>query len=143
MANAVQKTQTSKQVQEAGQQLPRRLDGGERTSLRPTFMPLADIYETPEAIVVLADMPGIDPDRVDITLEGRTLTIHGTTSGHDHKGYQQIYAEYADGDCERIFTLSEDIDRGRTEATLKSGVLHLVLPKAESAKARKIKLKAA
>jgi len=51
--------------------------------------------------------------------------------------------EYADGDYERVFTLSENIDRDRIEATLKDGVLHLVLPKAESAKARKIELKPA
>ena len=54
---------------------------------------------------------------------------------------QRVYNEYADGDYERVFTLSANIDRDRIEATLKDGVLHLVLPKAETAKARKIELK--
>jgi HSP20 family protein len=56
-------------------------------------------------------------------------------------GYQWIHNEYANGDYEGAFTLSENIDRDRIEATLKDGVLHLVLPKAETAKTRKIELK--
>jgi HSP20 family protein len=53
----------------------------------------------------------------------------------------RVYNGYADGDYERVFTLSENIDRDRIEASLKDGVFHLVLPKAETAKARKIELK--
>ncbi|HSV24574.1 MAG TPA: Hsp20 family protein, partial [Xanthobacteraceae bacterium] len=56
--------------------------------------------------------------------------------------HRRVYNEYADGGYERVFTLSENIDRDRIEATLKDGVLNLVLPKAESARARKIELKA-
>src|SRR5262252_3278610 len=114
----------------------------ERTADRPVFVPPADIYETRANIVVLAEMPGVAPDGVDITLERRVLTIRGRNAGREHTGYQRVYNEYADGDYERVFTLSENIDRDRIEATLKDGVLHLVLPKAESAKPRKIELKA-
>ncbi len=110
---------------------------------RPVFQSPADIYETRDSIVVLAEMPGVAPDGVDITLERRVLTIRGRNAANDHAGYQQVYNEYTDGDYERAFTLSENIDRDRTEATLKDGVLHLVLPKAETAKARKIELKSA
>jgi HSP20 family molecular chaperone IbpA len=78
---------------------------------------------------------------VDVTLERRVLTIRGRSATGDHAGYQRVYSEYADGDYERVFTLSENIDRDRIEATLKDGVLNLVLPKAESARARKIELK--
>ena len=60
---------------------------------------------------------------------------------NEQGGYQRVYNEYSDGDYERVFTLSENIDRDRMEATLKDGVLQLVLPKAEAAKARKIELK--
>ena len=90
---------------------------------------------------MLAEMPGVPSDGVDITLERRVLTIHGRTAAADHGGYQRVYKEYADGDYERVFTLSENIDRDRIEARLSDGVLHLVLPKAETAKARKIELK--
>ena len=114
----------------------------ERTPDRPVFVPPADIYETRDNIVVVAEMPGVAPDGVDITLERRVLTIRGRNAGYEHTGYQRVYNEYADGDYERVFTLSENIDRDRIEATLKDGVLHLVLPKSETAKPRKIELKA-
>jgi HSP20 family molecular chaperone IbpA len=87
-------------------------------------------------------MPGVAPDGVDITLERRVLTIRGRSATGEHTGYQRVYNEYADDDYERVFTLSENIDRDRIEATLKDGILNLVLPKAESARARKIELKA-
>jgi len=115
---------------------------GRRQAPRPVFLPPADIYETKDSIVVLTEMPGVPPDGVDITLERRVLTIRGRSAAGDHAGYQRVYNEYADGDYERVFTLSENIDRDRIEATLKEGVLHLVLPKAEAARARKIELKA-
>ena len=60
---------------------------------------------------------------------------------NEQGGYQRVYNEYSDGDYQRVFTLSENIDGDRIEATLKDDVLQLVLPKAESAKARKIELK--
>jgi HSP20 family molecular chaperone IbpA len=115
---------------------------GTREPDRPVFVPPADIYETRDNIVVLAEMPGVGPDGVDITLERRVLTIRGRNTGNEHTGYQRVYSEYADGNYERVFTLSENIDRDRIEATLRDGVLHLVLPKAETAKPRKIELKA-
>jgi HSP20 family molecular chaperone IbpA len=104
-------------------------------------LPPADIYETRDKIVVLAELPGVAPDAVEITLERRMLTIRGRNASNGHAGYQRVYNEYNDGDYERSFTLSENIDRDRIEATLKDGVLHLVLPKAETAKARRIELK--
>jgi HSP20 family protein len=134
MAQEVTTTeQRAPQTTEAAQGAPQQ---------HPVFVPPADIYETRDSIVVLAEMPGVAPDGVDITLERRVLTIRGRSTGTEHKGYQRVYNEYADGDYERSFTLSENIDRDRIEATLKNGVLHLVLPKAETAKARKIELKA-
>ena len=118
------------------------LEGGERISARPLLIPATDIQETPDALIVSVDMPGIPPDAVDITLERRLLTIRAHGRDHQPPGYRQVYREYINGDYERVFTLAEDIDRERIAATHKDGVLHLVLPKAEAAKARKIELKA-
>jgi HSP20 family protein len=131
----------AQEIRTVDQRTPPGTQNFERRADRPVFVPPSDIYETPDSIVVLAEMPGVPPDGVDITLERRVLTLRGRSAANEHAGYQRVYNEYADGDYERVFTLSENIDRDRIEATLKDGVLHLVLPKAETAKARKIELK--
>lgn len=124
-------------------QVPSALNDGERTRTRPVFMPRTDIYEAGDNIVLLVEMPGVAPGAVDITLERRVLTIHGHAASQEHEGYRQVYAEYGEGEYERVFTLSEDIDRNRIEASQSDGVLRLVLPKAEPAKAKKIQVKTA
>ena len=132
----------AQEVRTAEQRAPATTGNREATLNRPVFVPPADVYETKDHIVVLAEIPGVDHDGVDITLERRVLTVRGRSTTREHTGYQRIYNEYAGGDYERVFTLSENIDRERIEATLKDGVLHLVLPKAETAKPRRIELKA-
>ena len=132
----------AQEIRTVEQRTPQTAETAQRSAPRPMFLPPADIYETRDSIVVLAEMPGVAPDGVDITLERRVLTIRGRSAASEHTGYQRVYNEFADGDYERVFTLSENIDRDRIEATLKDGVLRLVLPKAETAKARKIELKA-
>ena len=130
----------AQEVRTVEQQTP-STESAQRMPPRPVFMPPADIYETEDNIVVLAEMPGVSSEGVDISLERRVLTIRGRSASRDHSGYHRVYNEYSDGNYERVFTLSENIDRDRIEATLKDGVLQLVLPKAEAAKARKIELK--
>jgi HSP20 family protein len=132
----------AQQVSTTNQRTSATTGNREQQPNRPVFVPASDIYETKDSIVVLAEMPGVAPDAIDITLERRVLTIRGRSAGSEHAGYQRVYNEYADGDYERVFTLSENIDRDRIEATLKDGVLHLTLPKAETAKPRRIELKA-
>ena len=132
----------AQEVRTAEQRAPATTGNREATLNRPVFVPPTEIYETKDHIVVLAEMPSVGPDGVDITLERRVLTIRGRGAANEHTGYQRIYNEYAGGDYERVFTLSENIDRDRIEATLKDGVLHLVLPKAETAKPRRIELRA-
>jgi HSP20 family protein len=129
--------------QTQAQHTPQTQGPAERNAPRPVFVPPADIYETRDSLVVMCELPGVGSDSVDITLERRVLTIRGRAAAQQHTGYQRVYAEYSDGDYERVFTLSEDIDRDGIEATAKDGVLHLVLPKAAPAKARKIELKPA
>jgi len=131
----------AQQLETAKQSRAATIDGGERMRDRPVFVPLTDIYETKDAIIVLAEMPGVAPDGIDITLERQVLTIRGRGGEQERAGYRQVYAEYSDGDYERSFTLSAAIDRDRIEASQKAGVLRLTLPKAEAAKPRKITLK--
>jgi HSP20 family protein len=116
-------------------------EGAENTRTRRVFMPRTDIYETKDAIVVLADMPGVDDKSIDVTLEKNVLTINGFVDSEIPSGYSLTYAEYAVGDYRRIFTLSNEVDRDGITATVKNGVLKLVLPKSVQTKARKIAVK--
>ena len=115
----------------------------ERFSPRKVFTPRADIYETRDHIVVLADMPGVDEQSVDITLEKNILTLTGRTHELKLPGHKLAYAEYDTGDYQRVFTLSDEVDRDGIQAVVKNGVLRLTLPKVAEAKSRKIVVKAA
>jgi len=116
-------------------------EGAEWTRERKVFMPRADIYETPENIVVVADMPGVDEKSIDITLDKNVLEIYGKVEPQVPKEFRLEYEEYEVGDYQRAFTLSDEIDRGNINAVVKNGVLTLTLPKAPQAKARKIAVK--
>lgn len=107
------------------------------------YRPVADICETENGVVMAVDMPGIGPDDVDITLEKRVLTIHGRVRPIRPEGYRPVYAEYGEGDYERAFSLSEEIDEANIKAAVHSGVLMLELPKVEPAQPKRIKVKAA
>ena len=131
----------AQELKTTDRQVPSPLDGGERTRTRQVFVPRTDIYETQDNVVLLVDMPGVATDGVDITLEKRRLAIRGYAAEQGRQNYRLAYAEYGVGDYERVFTLSEDIDREHIDASQKNGVWRLVLPKAAPAQARKVQLK--
>jgi HSP20 family molecular chaperone IbpA len=112
--------------------------GIDRISSARVFTPAVDIIEHPNDIVLIADMPGVDETSVDLTLEKNLLTIHGHVEDKIPDKYNLIISEYGLGDYERTFKLSDEIDREKIHASVKDGVLRLVLPKAEKAKAKKI-----
>jgi HSP20 family protein len=114
----------------------------ERMTERKVFLPRADVYETADGVIVEADMPGVDEKSLDITVENDVLTIRGKVEAVENPGYKPAYAEYETGDYERAFTLSQDIDRERIDASIRNGVLRLALPKATQARAHKIAVKA-
>jgi HSP20 family molecular chaperone IbpA len=101
-----------------------------------------DIYEAKDAIMLVADMPGVDEKTVDITLDKNILTISGAVEPDAFEGYQLGYSEYGTGDYQRSFTVSDEIDGDRIAATVKDGVLRVTLPKAEKVRARKIIVRA-
>jgi HSP20 family protein len=117
-------------------------EGAERTRARRAYIPRVDIYETDDSLVMLADMPGVDENSVDITLEKNVLSINGYLEPEQPDNYSLAYGEYEVGDYQRSFTLSDEIDRDKIEAIVKNGVLRLHLPKAGPAKTRKITVKA-
>ncbi|AHD00868.1 Hsp20/alpha crystallin family protein [Leisingera methylohalidivorans] len=107
------------------------------------FMPMVDIFERDETTVILADMPGVAPDGIDVTLERQVLTLKGSVEPHSPEGYRRISSEYREGDYMRVFTLSDAVDQNNIKADFKNGVLRLELPRAVGAKPRKISVKSA
>jgi len=120
-------------------------DGAERTRATPVFLPNVDIYSTAEGITIMADMPGVDETNIDITVEKNILTINGYVPSLSPvpEGYELAYSECGFGDYQRSFTLPDEIDRDNIEASLKNGVLHVMLPKAPETQARKITVRTA
>jgi HSP20 family protein len=114
---------------------------GERVRPGRVFVPAVDIYETPEALVLVADMPGVAGDKVSLDLKESQLIISGEISPPMGEGERVVGQEYLVGDYYREFHLGELIDKSRIEASMNDGVLKLTLPKAEKAKPRKIEVK--
>ena len=116
-------------------------DGAGRTAM--AFTPAVDIFEQGDVTVIMADMPGVAPDDVDVTLERQVLTLQGRVRTHAPEGYRRISSEYREGDYTRVFTLSDEVDQKKIKAEFKNGVLRLELPRASEAKPKKISVKAA
>ena len=114
---------------------------GEATWEGTFFTPDVDIYSTDEGITVLADVPGVTADGLDIDLREGVLTLIGKVPAVDG-GLRPVRGEYRVGGYLRRFTLSDDVDADGIEASLDAGVLTLTLPKAEKAKPRKIQVRA-
>lgn len=114
----------------------------ETTRAPETYIhPPVDIYETPEELVLLADLPGVRQADLDLRLENHILTIRGTPR-HLAPG-QAVEREYELATFFRQFELSEEVDEARVSAGLKHGVLTVHLPKAQKAKPRQIEVKTA
>jgi len=96
-----------------------------------------DIFENKEGYVLLADMPGVKKDGLELTLEGNTLTIVGHRAAEELKG-NAVYRESRPVHYRRVFELDPAIDAAHIRASVDQGVLTLEMPKAERVKPRKI-----
>jgi len=105
-----------------------------------TYVPVSDIYEKDDAILVRCDMPGVTQDQVDIHLDNYELEITGTQAGEKPEGYDLLAGEYDTGVFKRKFSIPQLIDRDKIRARLHNGVLDIELPKAAQAKPRKIEI---
>jgi HSP20 family protein len=101
--------------------------------------PPVDIYETREGLVLLADLPGVSKENLEVRVDDEILTIQGKAE-HEVPG-QPIYREYELSNFFRQFEISDQIDTEKIKADLKYGVLKLDLPIAQSAKPRKVEVK--
>ena len=112
----------------------------ERTRDKVTFVPNTDIYQEGRQLILLVDMPGVSENSIDVQLEKGILKINGCVKEPKLEGYRPIYQEYKYGDYERSFSLSNEIDSEKIEASINNGVLKLTLPIAEKQQARNIKV---
>ena len=104
--------------------------------------PAIDVAEEEDAIIVRAEVPGCKADDIDISVHGNVLTISGEkklSEEKKEKGYYHVESSY--GSFRREITLPTDVDQKRIDATYRDGVLAITLPKAEKAKAIKVKIK--
>jgi HSP20 family molecular chaperone IbpA len=108
---------------------------GTRTRERYVAPPV-DIYETPEGLVVIADVPGVTPDHVDVRVDNHILTIQGQAVHRPPA--EPTYREYELVNYFRQFELSAKVDESEIVAELKQGVLTLTLSKVAEARPRKI-----
>ena len=113
----------------------------EQTKPGLVFTPAVDIFETPETLVLVADMPGVSGDKVTLDLKENHLAIAGEVGPPLGAGETMVQQEYFTGDFLREFQVGSLIDQSKIEATMKDGVLRLVMHKVEKAKPRKIEVK--
>ncbi len=115
----------------------------EGTRDMPYFSPAVDIYETEEALFLVADMPGVQGKDVEIDLKENALTLQALVTPVPLEGFKPTYQEYREGNYFRQFILSEIVDQDKISAEMNDGVLRVTLPKVPKARPRRIGVKSA
>jgi len=137
----VERPGTRQDVRVEERQAPARQE--QRQQQAPAMIPRVDVLEDQTGITLLADLPGVTREALEIHLEGDSLTIEGTVSAATPESMQAAYAEVRVPRYRRSFTLSRELDGGRIEAQLKDGVLRLRIPKQEHAQPRRVSISVA
>jgi HSP20 family molecular chaperone IbpA len=104
------------------------------------FTPRFDLYEDDDRYVLMGDLPGVEPQDLDVTYENQEVTIHGKVKPRHTEGC--FSAEYGVGDFHRSFSVGDVVEGSLINAELSNGVLTVLLPKRAEAKPRKINVKA-
>ena len=115
------------------------VDRAFQDSAAAAWVPLVDVLEQPDAIRINLEIPGVNPDQVQIAVEGNALTISGSKEQVAEEKTERVHRyERTYGAFERTFTLPASVDAGTIKATAERGVLTVTLPKVEKAKPRTI-----
>jgi len=116
---------------------------GESDGTTGSWTPAADIYESDSELVVNVDLPGVEPESVDVRVENNVLSIRGERHFDDKQNKESFHrVERSYGPFARSFTLSTSVDAEKIRANYKAGVLSITLPKAEAAKPKRIEIAA-
>ena len=113
----------------------------ERTEQGTWYTPLVDIIEDNDAFLFQADLPGVSPGDIDVSYENGVLTIAAKAHPRQPQGHRYVWREYGVGHFYRQFTLNTPVDADAIRAEYRNGVLDLTVPKAASAKPRRIEIK--
>jgi HSP20 family molecular chaperone IbpA len=124
-------TTSSQPAQEA-----QRTDARQQDSR--AMLPRVDVLEDDTGITLLADLPGVPKDQLELKVDGDSLLIEGQVMPSTPERLEPVYAEVRVPRYRRVFTLSRELDPSRIEANLKDGVLNLRIPKQEHAQPRRI-----
>ncbi len=107
------------------------------------WTPALDLFETPSDLVLIVDLPGVDPASIDLSLTGNVLTLRGEKPAPEVAGGHPRAKERALGSFHRQITVTEAVDFDRVQAEARDGVLTVRLPKQEAAKPRTITIQPA
>jgi HSP20 family protein len=110
---------------------------GQKGRRQTTLRPPVTVYEADDHVVVELEMPGVEKDKIDVTVDRDELTVVGWRKGDEETG-EYLHRERPTGCFRRSFVLGEDIDASRIAAAYENGVLKLTLAKAEAAKPKRI-----
>jgi HSP20 family protein len=121
-----------------------RMLGGSETQVGSGWCPAVDVHETKDELVLQAELPGLNPEDVELNVENGVLTISGEkkqerSEGEEGSDYHLVERRY--GRFERRFSLPRSVDPERVKAEFANGMLNISLPKAEAAKPRRIPIK--
>ncbi|MDE2080887.1 MAG: Hsp20/alpha crystallin family protein [Burkholderiales bacterium] len=119
-----------------------RTDSGQEHDDARAVLPAVDVFEDSAGITLLADMPGVPKEQLELKVEGDALRIEGAVQAPTPEGLEAVYAEVRVPRYRRSFTLSRELDTTRIEANLKDGVLTLRIPKQAHAQPRRIAVNA-
>jgi HSP20 family molecular chaperone IbpA len=110
----------------------------EKTVPARYYVPTTDIFETDDALTVVMELPGVEKQAVDVSVENDVLRIDARIDFTKYEGLEPLYTEYTVGHFARSFTLSNKIDQQQIGAQLDDGVLTLTLKKSKEALPRRI-----
>ncbi|MDI6755659.1 MAG: Hsp20/alpha crystallin family protein [Thermodesulfobacteriota bacterium] len=113
----------------------------EEEIVQGTWVPAVDIYETNEAIVLKAELPGITPKEITVEVKDNTLTLKGEKKFEkevQEENYHRVERSY--GSFQRVFTLPGTVQQDKVKAKFKEGILEVNIPKIEEAKPKQIKV---
>lgn len=112
-----------------------------REPVDTTWAPRVDIYDTKDAFMIKAELPGVDKNDIKVDVDGRLLTLRGTRKTETEEKEASYYRhELYCGTFERTFTLPEAVDPALIKAEYKDGILNLEVPKPEERKAKQIEI---